>query len=114
MTEVQPLRKIAAWKKCRCLNSEIQALVDAGLLQDKVLINWNCAGGDPYPMEKNPSEIPMFAVFPERGLALSTSDFFWGMLDFYKIEHVHLNPNGMFHTSVFVHFCEAFLGIRPH
>jgi hypothetical protein len=25
-----------------------------------------------------------------------------------------INPNGIFHTSVFVHFCEAFLGIRPH
>ena len=52
MSETQPLRKIAAWKKCRCLNSEIQALVDDGLLQEKVLVNWNCAGGDPYPMEK--------------------------------------------------------------
>ena len=67
--------------------------MDAGLLQEKALVNWNCAGGDPYPMEKNLREIPMFAVFPERGLALPTSDFFWGMLDFYKIEHVHLNPN---------------------
>jgi hypothetical protein len=25
-----------------------------------------------------------------------------------------LNPNGIFHVSVFVHFCEAFLGIKPH
>ena len=83
-------------------------------MQEKALVNWNCSGGDPYPMEKNPREIPMFAVFPERGLALPTSDFFWGMLDFYKIEHVHLNPNSIFHTSVFVHFYEALLGIRPH
>jgi hypothetical protein len=26
------------------------------------------------------------------------------MLEFYKIEHGHLNPNDIFHTSIFVHF----------
>jgi hypothetical protein len=25
-----------------------------------------------------------------------------------------LNPNGVFHVSVFVHLCETFLGIKPH
>ena len=65
-------------------------------------------------MEKNLDEIPMFAHFVERGLTLPSSNFFRGMLDYYKIEHVHLNSNGIFHTYVFVHFCEAFLGIPPH
>jgi hypothetical protein len=32
---------------------------------------------------------------------------------YYGIEYLNLNPNGIFHTSVFVHFCEAFLGIKP-
>jgi hypothetical protein len=36
------------------------------------------------------------------------------LLDYYKIEYVHQNPNSIFHVSVFVHFCEAFLGIRRH
>jgi hypothetical protein len=31
-------------------------------------------------MEKNPDEVPMFARFVERGLALLTSDFFNGLL----------------------------------
>jgi hypothetical protein len=30
-------------------------------------------------MEKNPDEIPMFARFVERGLALSANDFFKGL-----------------------------------
>jgi hypothetical protein len=50
----------------------------------------------------------------ERGLALPASDFFKGLLGYYDIEYLNLNPNGIFHTSVFVHFCEAFLGIKPH
>jgi hypothetical protein len=50
----------------------------------------------------------------ERGLALLASDFFKGLLEYYSIEYVNLNPNGIFHTSVFVHFCETFLGIKLH
>jgi hypothetical protein len=69
---------------------------------------------DPYPMEKNPNEIPMFTRFIEHGLALPASDVFKGMLWYYDIEYLNLNPNGVFHTSIFVHFCEAFLGIKPH
>jgi hypothetical protein len=65
-------------------------------------------------MEKNPDEIPMFARFVERGLALPASDFFKGLLNYYSIEYLNLNSNGIFHVSVFVHFCEAFLGIKPH
>jgi hypothetical protein len=74
---------------------------------------WRAAAGDPYPMEKNPYEIPMFTRFAEHGLSLPASDFFKGLLGYYGIEYLNLNPNGIFHTSVFVHFCEAFLGIKP-
>jgi hypothetical protein len=45
-------------------------------------------------MEKNPDEVPMFARFVERGLALPTSDFFKGLLQYYGIEYLNLNPNG--------------------
>jgi hypothetical protein len=75
---------------------------------------WRAAAGDPYSMEKSPDEIPMFTRFAERGLSLPASDFFKGLLGYYGIEYLNLNPNSIFHTSVFVHFCEAFLGIRPH
>jgi hypothetical protein len=27
---------------------------------------------------------------------------------------LNLNPNGIFHVFVFVHFCEAFMGMKPH
>jgi hypothetical protein len=50
----------------------------------------------------------------ERRLALPTSDFFKGLLRYYGIEYLNFNPNGIFHISVFVHFCEAFVGINPH
>jgi hypothetical protein len=56
----------------------------------------------------------MFTRFAERGLSLPASDFFKEILEYYGIEYLNLNPNGIFHTSVFVHFCEAFLRIKPH
>jgi hypothetical protein len=90
------------------------ALLNSGFLQEKEVDMWRAAAGDPYPMEKNPDEIPMFPRFVERGLALPASNFFRGLLEYYGIEYLNLNPNGIFHTSVFVHFCEAFLGIKPH
>jgi hypothetical protein len=64
---------------------DLLALVNSGFLREKEVDMWCAAAGDPYPME-NPDEIPMFARFVERGLALSASDFFKGLLDYYGIE----------------------------
>jgi hypothetical protein len=88
--------------------------VNSGFLRKKEMDMWRAAAGDPYPMEKNPDEVPMFARFVERGLALPVSDFFKGLLKYYDIEYLNLNPNGIFHVFVLVHFYEAFVGIKPH
>jgi hypothetical protein len=102
------------WKKSKAKTEDLLALLNSGFLREKEVDMWHAAAGDPYPMEKNPDEIPMFKRFAERGLSLPVSDFFKGLLECYDIEYLNLNPNGIFHTSVFVHFCEAFLGIKPH
>ena len=39
---------------------------------------------------------------------------FCGLLDFYALNLTHLNPNSVLQIVVFVHLCEAFLGILPH
>jgi hypothetical protein len=102
------------WKKSKAKTEDLLALLNSSFLREKEVDMWHAAAGDPYPMEKNPDEIPMFTRFVERGLALPASDFFKGLLDYYGIEYLNLNRNGIFHVSVFVHFCEAFLGIKPH
>jgi hypothetical protein len=102
------------WKKSKAKTEDLLALVNSGFLLEKEVDMWRTAAGDPYPMDKTPDEIPMFARFVERGLALPASDFFMGLLDYYGIEYLNLNPNGIFQVSVFVHFCEVFLGIKPH
>jgi hypothetical protein len=102
------------WKKSKAKTEDLLALLNSGFLREKEVDIWRAAAGDPYPMEKNEDEIPMFARFTERGLSLPASNFFKGLMGYYSIEYLNLNPNGIFHTAVFVHFCEAFLGIKPH
>jgi hypothetical protein len=43
-----------------------------------------------------------------------TCDFLRGLHDHYKIELVHLNHNSVLQITVFIHLCEAFLGIPPN
>jgi hypothetical protein len=102
------------WKKSKMKTEDLLALVNNGFLREKEMDMWRPAAGNPCPMEKNPDEVPMFARFVECGLALPVSDFFKGLLKYYDIEYLNLNPNGIFHVSVFVHFCEVFVGIKPH
>jgi hypothetical protein len=102
------------WKKSKAKTEDLLALLNAGFLREKGVDMWRAAAGDLYPMEKNPDKVPMFTRFAERGLSLPASDFFKGLLRYYSIEYLNLNPNGIFHTSVFVHFRAAFLGIKPH
>jgi hypothetical protein len=101
------------WKKSKGKTEDLLALVNNGSLREKEIDMWCAAAGDPYPMEKNPDEIPMFTRFVEHRLALLTSDFFKGLLKYYGNEYLNLNPDGIFHVSVFVHFCEAFVGSNP-
>jgi hypothetical protein len=63
---------------------------------------------------ENVDEIVLFYHFAEWGLALPSCSFFWGLLYFYGLELHHLNPNSIYHIAIFIHFCEAFLGIEPH
>jgi hypothetical protein len=74
------------WKKSKAKTEDLLALVNSGFLREKEMDMWRAAARDPYPMEKNPDEIPMFAWFVERGLALPASDFFKGLLKYYGVE----------------------------
>jgi hypothetical protein len=93
---------------------DLLTLVNSGFLCEKEMDLCHAATGDPYPMEMNPDEISMFARFVECSLALPASNFYKGLLMYYSIEYLNLNPNGIFHVSIFVRFSVAFVGIKPH
>jgi hypothetical protein len=54
------------WKKSKAKTEDLLTLVNSGFLREKEMDMWLAAASDPYPMEKNPDEIPMFARFVER------------------------------------------------
>jgi hypothetical protein len=70
------------WKKSKAKTKDLLALINSGFLREKEVDMWRAAAGDPYPMEKNPDEILMFARFAERGLSLPESDFFKGLMGY--------------------------------
>jgi hypothetical protein len=82
---VSPLRPNPnkEWKKSKAKTEDLLALLNSGFLREKEVDMWRAAAGDPYLMEKNPDEIPMFTQFVERGLALPASNFFKGLLEYY-------------------------------
>ena len=96
-----------------CSEFDLETLVSAGLLLEKSIIQWRSALGQDRSYE-NTGEVVAFAPYFERGLGLPCSAFFSRHLSYYKIQLHHLTPNSFVHISVFVHLCEAFLGIEPH
>jgi hypothetical protein len=58
------------WKKSKVKTEDLLALLNSGFIREKEVDMWRAAAGDPYPMEKAEDEIPMYARFAKRGLAL--------------------------------------------
>jgi len=101
------------WNLSKCSQSDLETLVLHGLLVPRSIIQWRPALGKDHPYE-NTGEIVAFTSFLERGLGFTCSSFFSRLLRYYRIQLHHLTPNSFVHISIFVHLCEAFLGIEPH
>ena len=101
------------WNTSKCSQSDLESLVKQGLLSPRSAVQWHPALGEGRPYE-NTGEIVAFTPYFEWGLGLPCSFFFSGLLHYYRIQLHHLTPNSFIHISIFVHLCEAFLGIEPH
>jgi hypothetical protein len=77
------------------------------------MVQWRPTAEEDIPTP-NRKEIVELSSFFQHRFGLAAYDFLCGILDHYKIELVHLNPNSILQTVVFVHLCEAFLGITPN
>jgi hypothetical protein len=93
--------------------SDLLHLVETRVLPSKELCSWRIWREVTVPTEDTHEAI-VYVSFLIRGLALPVSPFFRGLLDFYDLNLIHLNPNSIIQVAIFVHLCEAFLGILPH
>jgi hypothetical protein len=54
-----------------------------------------------------------FSAYALAGLVLLLSSFFLTLLEYYGLQLQHLSPNSITLVTIFVHFCEMFVGVRP-
>jgi hypothetical protein len=95
------------------LEFDLLRLVDIRVLPPKELFSLRICRGVTVPIEDT-HEFVVYVPFLIRVLTLPVSRFFRGLLDFYNLNLTHLNPNSMLQVSIFIHLCEAYLGILPH
>jgi hypothetical protein len=93
--------------------SDLLHLVETGALPPKELCSWRIWRRVTV-LTEDTHEVVVFVPFLIRGLAFPVSPFFRGLLDFYDLNLTHLNPNSILQVAIFIHLCEAFLGILPH
>jgi hypothetical protein len=93
--------------------SEIRKLIVSHFLSDCAVLQWCPAASEDLPTP-NTNEIVLFSSFIQCGFVLPACDFFHRLLDHYQIELVHLNPKSILQITIFIHLCEAFLGIPPN
>ena len=55
----------------------------------------------------------LFISHISTGLGLPISSFFLLLLEDFGLQLQHLTPHSRLLTSIFVHLCEMFVGVRP-
>ena len=101
------------WVSSLMGEAEINRMVEAGVLPDRVTVGWWSANGEPYPMPHT-DEVVVFEDYFWRGLGFPIHPFLRDLLEFWRVSLCNLHPNTILHISIFIHFCEACLRVIPH
>ena len=101
------------WVLSRTGEAELDRLVEAGVLPDRVTAGWRPASGEPFPMPHT-DEVVVFEDYFCRGLGFPIHPFLRDLLEFWALSLCNLHPNTILHILIFIHFYESYLGILPH
>ena len=71
--------------------------MEDGVLPNRVMVGWHPAHDKSFPTPRG-DELVVF------------EDYFYGGFGV----PIHLGLNSILHVSIFIHFCEDYLGILPH
>jgi len=93
--------------------TELNEMVAAGILPERVIAGWRPVDGEPYPMPHT-DEVIVFEDYFYRGLGIPIHPFLRDLLEYWGVSLCNLHPNTILHISIFIQFCEAFLRILPH
>ena len=92
---------------------ELNKMVEAGVLLDHVTTGCRPADSEPYLMPHT-NKLVVFKDYLWRGLGLPVHPFLRNLLEYWGVSLCNLHLNTILHIVVFIHFCEAYLGILPH
>jgi hypothetical protein len=92
--------------------SKLLKLVENHFLPDHAILQWWRAKGEDIPTPNTKEIVVLFSFF-QRGFGLLACEFLRGLLHHYQIKLIHLNPNSILQSTIFVHLCEAFLTVPP-
>jgi hypothetical protein len=92
--------------------SDLLHFVDVGVLLSKELCSWRICRGVTILIEDTHESI-VYISFLIRDLALPVSPFFRGLLDFYKLNLTHLNPNSILQVSILYICVRPISGFSP-
>ena len=82
---------------------ELNEMVEASVLPDRVTAGWRPANGEPYPMP-HINEVVVFEYYFWCGLGLPVHPFLHGLLEYWGVSLCNLHPNTILHIVVFIHF----------
>ena len=92
---------------------ELNEMLEAGVLPDRITAGWRPADGEPYPMP-HANELVVFEDYFWHGLGLLVHPFLQDLLEYWGVSLCNLHLNTILHISMFIHFFEVYLGILPH
>lgn len=101
------------WKPSSIRADHLGELVKEGFLPICAISLAKVPSGVNFPSEDT-EEIVVFRRYYELGFWVPTHNFFQGLLYYCEIQPIHLSLYSYMHISIFIHLCEAFLGIDPH
>ena len=107
------LNRAKEWVSSVSNEATLNELVVDGELLDRVMAGWHPARGESFPTPRC-DELVMFKDYFYRKFGVPIHPFLHGLIEYYTISLCNLGPNSIIHVSVFIHLCEAYLGILPH
>jgi hypothetical protein len=83
------------------------------MLLDAIIGGWRPSIGENY-LDPRPGELVVFEDFYWHRFGNPCHPFLHKLLDYYKVSLCNLHPNSILSISIFINFCEAYIGIYPH
>ena len=91
----------------------LNQLVVDGMLPERVMAGWRPAHGESFPTPRC-DELVVFEDYFYHGFGVPIHLFLCRLVEYHAISLCNLGPNSILHVFVFIHLCEAYLGILPH